>query len=124
MLTSLNVVSIAAVDCDSTSRSAMRARSLDIGTLCSGRSPAEVAVAAVEAEGAAGEGPRAEGEGVFSTWAATSSLVMRPPRPLPLIELISSAVSFACAARFRAAGIIAGAAAAGEEGAEVDPASG
>ena len=39
MLTSLKVVSIAAVDCDCTSRSAMRARSRDIRTRRSGRSP-------------------------------------------------------------------------------------
>ena len=79
----------------------------------------------MKAEGAAGErgaGREGGGEGrFFSTWAATSSLVMRPSRPLPLIELISSAVRFACAAKFRAAGIIAGAAAADEEGAEAGP---
>ena len=39
MLTSLNVVRIAAVDCDCTRRSATRWRSRDIGTRCSGRAP-------------------------------------------------------------------------------------
>jgi len=37
MFTSLNVVRIAAVDCDCTRRSATRWRSRDIGTRCSGR---------------------------------------------------------------------------------------
>ena len=39
MFTSLNVVRIALVDCDCSSRSAMRARRRLIGTRCSGRSP-------------------------------------------------------------------------------------
>src|SRR5207253_5252700 len=39
MLTSLNVVRIAAVDCDCTRRSATRWRKRDIGTRCSGRAP-------------------------------------------------------------------------------------
>src|SRR2546422_1937725 len=39
MLTSLNVVRMAAVDCDCTRRSAMRARKRLIGTRCSGRFP-------------------------------------------------------------------------------------
>src|ERR1044071_1022739 len=39
MFTSLNVVRIAAVDCDCSRRSATRWRSRDIGTRCSGRAP-------------------------------------------------------------------------------------
>ena len=42
MLTSLNVVRIAAVDCDWSRRSATRWRSRDIGTRCSGRSPEDL----------------------------------------------------------------------------------
>ena len=46
------------------------------------------------------------GEGLCSTWAAMSSFVTRPPRPLPLIDSTSVAPSFAAAAALRAAGII------------------
>src|SRR6185437_2961485 len=105
MSTSLNVVSIAAVDCDCTRRSAMRARNRDMGTRCSGR--LSVGAGMDVTEGWEGDGAVGEGEGLLFTCAATSSFVMRPSRPLPLIELISSASRFACAARLRAAGIMA-----------------
>ncbi|MNC89704.1 hypothetical protein D3C83_56820 [compost metagenome] len=44
MFTSLNVVRIAAVDCDWISRSAMRARRRDIATRCSGRLASSLSV--------------------------------------------------------------------------------
>ena len=87
--TSLNVVSIAAVDCACTRRSAMRARSRVIGTR---RSPLTSPVRAGEVARSAGEGvPVAPGEGPklgfgFSLSArcvSTSPLVMRPSRPEP-----------------------------------------
>ena len=101
MLTSLNVVRIAAVDCDCTRRSATRARSRVIGTRCSGR-PARTlstftgggtegsggfAAGATGAEGAGGA------VGAFATWLRTSALVMRPSRPLPVILVGSTACS-------------------------------
>src|SRR5512135_1649148 len=83
MLTSLNVVRIAAVDCDCTRRSATRCRRRDIGTRCSGREPS------AEGNETGGGGALGlavgAGDGFFaSTTAATSSLVMRPPRPVPV----------------------------------------
>src|SRR6266850_7067464 len=100
MLTSLNVVRIAAVDCDCTRRSATRWRSRDIGTRCSGRSPDIRSTFAGEGNGAAGLG--ACGACSFTT---TSSLVTRPPRPLPLICAVSRSLS---AAIFLAEGMTAG----------------
>src|SRR5262245_49512583 len=114
MLTSLKVVSIAAVCWDCTSRSAMRARSRDIGTRCSGRSPsAPRSTAGPEARwgvGAAAGAALAGACGVPSTARSTSSRVTRPPRPVPPIADVSNCFS---AAIFRAAGITAGAAAVG-----------
>ena len=87
MLTSLNVVRIAAVDCDCTRRSATRWRSRDIGTRCSGRAAERrrqrhrrarggaLAAGAAAAAGAARRAPRRR--------RCTSPLVMRPPRPVP-----------------------------------------
>src|SRR5574340_680742 len=100
MLTSLKVVRIAADDCDSTSRSAIRARSRDMGTRCSGRAPC--AGTGTGGIGALARGSEITGgDGsviVFAAGAAlaaadavarepiactTSPLVMRPPRPVP-----------------------------------------
>src|SRR5690349_3257008 len=109
MFTSLNVVRIAAVDCDSTRRSAMRARKRDIGTRCSGRAPwvtgagagggpfaagagAEGAAGAAFAAGAADAGGALAGapDGTaaatlarVASASATSPFVIRPPRPVP-----------------------------------------
>ena len=107
MLTSLNVVSIAAVDCDWSRRSAMRARRRDIGTRCSGRSPSaprSIGGAAARKEGAGADGALAAG------WppciaSSTSPLVTRPPRPLPASPPASILLS---AATFCAAGITTG----------------
>src|SRR6185436_4919024 len=111
MFTSLNVVSIAAVDCDWTSRSAMRARKRDIGTRCSGRSPSPPR----STGGAAGRKAAAGAVGAAGAFAAgapwiassTSPLVTRPPRPLPLKPAGSILLSAAIRC---AAGMIAGAA--------------
>src|SRR5689334_15413017 len=118
MLTSLKVVSIAAVDWDCTNRSAMRALSRDIRTRRSVRSPAGAEretgwVSTRRLEGAglgegvdgAGETGGAGGAALCSTYADTSSLVIRPPRPVPLIKPTSSSSRFAFAAAARAAGI-------------------
>src|SRR5438132_853850 len=113
MLTSLNVVRIAAVDCDCTSRSATRWRNRDIGTRCSGREPSaggsETGGAEGLAEGAtgctggaAGLGAGAAGAALASTAAATSSFVMRLPRPVPVTVVASTPLS---AIILRAAGI-------------------
>src|SRR6185437_1699229 len=99
MFTSLNVVRIAAVDCDSTSRSAIRARSRDIGTRCSGRDPCAVGdgarVTGSRVTGSRGAGACGAGGGDGLVGAsegrvarvaiasATSLFVMRPPRPVP-----------------------------------------
>src|SRR6266496_305840 len=94
MLTSLNVVRIAAVDCDATRRSATRWRNRDIGTRCSGLCPSAAGSGTTGAGGAlaigggaVGDGAGAAGDGAgdarFSTAASTSPLVMRPPRPVP-----------------------------------------
>src|SRR5438094_146176 len=79
MLTSLNVVRMAAVDWDCTSRSATRWRRRDIGTRCSGRAPS------AGDQGTVGEGGAfAAGAARFSTAVRTSPLVTRPPRPVPV----------------------------------------
>ena len=109
MSISLNVVRIAAVRCASTSRSAMRLRSRVIGT----RSVSAVAgfgagaAPRATAEGAAGAGAcsAAAGAGCFSSSSSTrstSSLVSRPPLPVPW----SSPGSRECSARsLRTAGL-------------------
>lgn len=56
------------------------------------------------------------GGGLCSTWAAISSFVILPPRPLPLIEPTSAAPSPAAAAALRAAGITGAGAPAGGGG--------
>ena len=76
-LTSLNVVSIAAVDCDCTIRSAIRKRSLDIGTRCSDRLPPS----------GNAELPESLDDVLDVDLGCTCSairlpLIMRPPRPL------------------------------------------
>src|SRR5258708_1359372 len=95
MLISLNVVSIAAVDCDSTSRWATRWRRRDIATRCSGRSPSTRSMFTGDGSGIEGF---AAGAGACNKFV-TSSLVTRPPRPLPLIcegsRLLSAAIFFA-----------------------------
>ena len=88
MLTSLNVVRMAAVDCDCSRRSATRWRRRDIGTRCSGRDPA--ATGTETTGGATGAGALATG--AAAVWPAsarasmavmTSPFVTRPPRPVP-----------------------------------------
>src|SRR5439155_1682328 len=116
MFASLNVVRIAAVDCDCTSRSATRCRSRDIGTRCSGRAPKVVGSLTAGAWSGAGAGARAAGIGAAAagaalaglpssrfapTAASTSPLVMRPPRPVPAT---SPALRFCSAISLRAAG--------------------
>ena len=97
MLTSLNVVRIAAVDCDCTRRSATRWRSRDIGTRCSGRLPsapaagtagAAAAALAAGAAGAAGAGLRlggrdhvALGDAPAAAGAGDAPRHRRPARP-------------------------------------------
>src|SRR3954470_776535 len=75
MLTSLKVVRMAAVDCDCTRRSAMRARRRDIGTRCSVRLPAGSWIAGLAGFAAAGAG--------LAPADTTSPLVTRPSRPVP-----------------------------------------
>src|SRR5215469_11452023 len=88
MLTSLNVVRIAAVDCDWTRRSATRCRRRDIGTRCSGRFPSVVGSFTVGAGGAFAEGAGADvglPPSVLASIAESASLlVTRPPRPVQL----------------------------------------
>src|SRR5882762_6269494 len=118
MLTSLNVVRMAAVDCDCTSRSATRWRSRDIGTRCSAR-PASIdrstgartsgsaAFAGVgAAAGCVGGGGALAGA---CCAASTSPLVMRPSRPVPATW---AGLIPASARSFAAAGIATGPAAA------------
>src|SRR5690349_3653825 len=97
MFTSLNVVRIAAVDCDCTSRSATRARSRDMGTRCSGREPSAdgngtaggalaTGVAGAGALGSSAAGAFGAGDGACARapiTSMTSPFVMRPPRPVP-----------------------------------------
>src|SRR6266850_2047276 len=111
MLTSLNVVRIAAVDCDCTRRSAMRARKRLIGTRCSGRS-ARICSTLTGAGGWGKEGfAAAGGSGAGGLFAPrTSPLVTRPPRPLPAMAAVSIPFS---SASFLAAGMTGTALAAG-----------
>src|SRR3989442_12942519 len=116
MFASLNVVRIAAVDCDCTSRSATRCRSRDIGTRCSGRAPKARGSLTAGAWSGAGAGARAAGVAAAAgaaaltglpssrfapTAASTSPLVTRPPRPVPAT---SPAPRFCSAKSLRAAG--------------------
>ena len=108
MLTSLNVVRMAAVDCDCTRRSATRWRSRDIGTRCSGRSASTDRSIGALTSGSAG--PRGAGDGAAAGAGAraappsaaliTSPLVMRPSRPVPVTcpaAMPLSAIIFAAA---------------------------
>src|SRR5438309_3162703 len=96
MLTSLKVVRIAAVDCDCTRRSAMRARRRDIGTRCSGRFERSWSTFT-----GAGTGVKA-GLAAVGAAARTSAFVTRPPRPLPAMAPVSMPFSSAI---FLAAGM-------------------
>ncbi len=113
MLTSLKVVSIAVLRVASSRRSATRARSRVIGTRRSVRcSGARAINAAIGVEGATtGASAEAAATGAGATmaagwgccrWATTSSLVMRPPLPLPVSAPGSSPCS---ATSWRAAGL-------------------
>jgi hypothetical protein len=85
MFTSLNVVRIAAVDCDLHEALGDALRSRDIGTRCSGRAPSVQRGASRRGfalRGRARRERRAGGRGA-SPAASTSPLVMRPPRPVP-----------------------------------------
>src|SRR6266571_2487387 len=103
MLTSLNVVRMAAVDCDCTKRSAMRARKRLIGTRCSGRFP-RICTTLTGALGRGKEGFAAAGASVAGGLVApsTSPFVTRPPRPLPAMAAVSMPFS---SASFRAVGM-------------------
>src|SRR6266436_6908194 len=109
MFTSLNVVRMAAVDCDCTRRSATRWRKRDIGTRCSGRPLSSAVSIGAFTSGSAGRAAAA-GTGGAATWAAggacsadnTSPLVMRPSRPVPTT---CEAARPASASRLAAAGI-------------------
>src|SRR6266581_4127843 len=103
MLTSLNVVRIAAVDCDCTRRSAMRTRKRLIGTRCSGRFP-RICSRLTGALGWGKEGFAATGASSAGGLVApsTSPFVTRPPRPLPAIEPVSMPFS---SESFRAEGM-------------------
>src|SRR5436190_12821083 len=109
MFTSLKVVRIAAVDCDCTSRSATRWRRRDIATRCSGRAPstgdAGGGQALVGAGDAGATGPGLATSAFASIAAATSPLVIRPPRPVPET---SPASIFCSAIILRAAGSAVG----------------
>src|SRR5450830_1569520 len=93
MLTSLNVVKIALVDCDWTRRSAIRARKRLIGTRSSGRLPRLARLATAGAAtccraglaGAAGAAKGAGAAGLTPPAMApiTSPLVTRPSLPVP-----------------------------------------
>src|SRR5512146_2931914 len=104
MFTSLNVVRMAAVDCDCTRRSATRWRRRDIGTRCSVRDPEGIWI-----EGA-GFGAFANGccvtveaageivvpiEAGAAGAARMSAFVMRPSRPLPWTLAVSTPFSAA-----------------------------
>src|SRR5215831_9699868 len=104
MFTSLNVVRMAAFDCDCSRRSAMRARRRDMGTRCSGRPPRTWSTLT----GAGGWGSGARASGALAS--ITSALVTRPPLPVPAIAAVSTPFSSAI---FLAAGIAAAGAAAG-----------
>src|SRR5260221_9979647 len=92
MFTSLNVVRMAAVDCDCTRRSAIRWRRRDIATRCAVREPGagggrrEAGGAFSGAGGFAAEGAEA---------AFTSALVTRPSRPVP--AMVAASIPFSAA---------------------------
>ena len=105
MLTSLKVVRMAAVDCDCTRRSAMRARRRDIGTRCSGR-PARMASILTGAGGCASAALGSRGAAADARPApSTSALVTRPSRPVPAMADVLIPCSSAI---FLAAGMTAG----------------
>src|SRR5260221_11099819 len=93
MLTSLNVVRIAAVDCDCTRRSAMRCRNRDMGTRCSPREPGW----GIEARGARAA---CAGADVGVDAPITSPFVTRPSRPLPCTVEVSIPFSAAILAAY------------------------
>ena len=108
MLTSLNVVKMALVDCDCKRRSAIRARRRLIGTRCSGRSPRSAAFAGLATCGnkvagaVVGMGLAAAILGATGAEAAasTSPLITRPSFPVPATEpaaMLLSAISLAAA---------------------------
>src|SRR6266446_5072427 len=103
ILTSLNVVRMAAVDCDCTRRSAMRARKRLIGTRCSGRFP-RMCSTLTGVGGWGKDGFTAAGASVAGGLVApsTSPFVTRPPRPLPATAAVSMPFS---SASFRADGM-------------------
>jgi len=102
MLTSLKVVSMAFSFFDCSRRSAMRLRSLVMGTRCSGRSPLTATGGTTGAAATAGL--------AAAGWAASaSSLVIRPPRPVP--ATLSGATPFSSRI-LRAAGLATAAVAA------------
>ena len=103
MFTSLNVVRIALVAWDCSSRSATRARKRDIGTRCSGRSARFMLTGGATAGSAAGcpvgAGALVAGAGRAAA-TSTSPFVMRPSLPVPVTEpgaMPWSAISFAAA---------------------------
>jgi len=119
MLTSLKVVRMAAMDCDCTRRSAMRARRRDIGTRCSGRSASTASMLTAVGWVNAGFTATAAGAtcvtGLAGATAApapsASPLVIRPPRPVPSMEAgsipFSSMILRAAGMAFAAAGAAA-----------------
>src|SRR5690606_9025916 len=98
MLTSLKVVSIAAVCCASTRRLAMLARRRVIGTRFSARSPWATFSSGMAAGLVAAGAP----DLLLATWFCTSSFVTRPSLPVPLTALGSMLFS---SASLRAAGL-------------------
>ncbi|MDT4851641.1 hypothetical protein FQZ97_858300 [compost metagenome] len=126
MLTSLKVVSMAMEDCASTRRSATLARRRVIGTRFSTRSPA--ANSGASAAGAAGLATGAGADFLASTAASTSSLVTRPPLPVPAMLFgsrpFSSASLRAAGERMASSAAAAGAAAAWAAGAAAAAAAG
>src|SRR6266436_693404 len=116
MFTSLNVVRMAAVDCDCTRRSATRWRKRDIGTRCSGRPLSSAVSIGAFTSGSAGRAASAKAPAALAAVAAagaaakaagcsadnTSPLVMRPSRPVPTT---CEAARPASASRLAAAGI-------------------
>ncbi|MNM94484.1 hypothetical protein D3C81_1068890 [compost metagenome] len=103
MSTSLKVVSMAMFDWASTRRSAILARRRVIGTRFSVRSPAAVTTGAAAA--AAGLATAAGADFLLATAATTSSLVTRPPLPVP--ATVARSMPFSSAS-LRAAGAATG----------------
>src|SRR5437879_5070127 len=102
MFTSLNVVRMAAVDCDCTRRSATRWRKRDIGTRCSGRPLSSAVSIGAFTSGSAGRAASAKAPAAGCSADNTSPLVMRPSRPVPTT---CEAARPASASRLAAAGI-------------------